>query len=59
MIYLQLFNYFKYLRFLDTHFEVFFKGLFERTENTILSKNQIYLRLLKVGMSVSQFTSHF
>lgn len=24
MIYLQLFDYFKYLRFLDTHFEFFF-----------------------------------
>lgn len=42
MIYLQLFDYFKYLIFLDTHFEVFFfKGSFERTESTILSENQI------------------
>lgn len=43
MIYLQLFDYFKYLRFLDTHFEFFFffKGSFERTESTILSENQI------------------
>lgn len=42
MIYLQLFDYFKYLIFLDTHFEFFFlKGSFERTESTILSENQI------------------